>query len=128
WLKRLYTSPADSPSGSGLRPATKSKKSAPSSAVRNAKVDVRNTGGFTDPCDWNGSYPCDTMSVSGCRGSPSAPFLSSLELLIVLVSAWVVADQDDHTETAWPVSRDDAAFITPCRQVHRQIAVPSPSL
>ncbi|MNR27449.1 hypothetical protein D3C85_1447230 [compost metagenome] len=55
WLKRLYTSPAVSPCGKGLRPDTRSKKAAPSSAERNANVDVRNTGGLTAPSDRKGS-------------------------------------------------------------------------
>ena len=55
WLKRLYTSPPVSPAGMGLRPETMSKNSAPSSAVRNAKVEVRNTGGLTAPSERKGS-------------------------------------------------------------------------
>ncbi|KAG0754135.1 hypothetical protein G6F22_021142 [Rhizopus arrhizus] len=55
WLKRLYTRPADSPCGRGLRPDTRSKKAAPASAERNANVDVRNTGGLTAPSDRKGS-------------------------------------------------------------------------
>ena len=43
------------PSGAGLRPATTSKKSAPSSALRKAKVEVRNTGGLTAPSESEGS-------------------------------------------------------------------------
>ena len=41
--------------GAGLRPATTSKNSAPSSAFLNAKVEVKNTGGFTAPSDMKGS-------------------------------------------------------------------------
>ena len=33
------------------------EESRPSSAVRNTKVEVRNTGGFTDPSESAGSYP-----------------------------------------------------------------------
>jgi hypothetical protein len=43
------------PSGGSRRPATKSKKSWPSSAVLNTKVEVRNTGGLMAPSDNCGS-------------------------------------------------------------------------
>lgn len=75
WLKRLYTSPADSPCGSGLRPDTRSKNSAPSSAERKAKVEVRNTGGLTAPSDRKGSKPYDIICVSACSGRPEMSFL-----------------------------------------------------
>ena len=49
--------PAPVPAGGSRRPETKSKKSRPSSADLNTKVEVRNTGGLTAPSDNSGSYP-----------------------------------------------------------------------
>src|ERR1700678_2313296 len=54
-LNREYTKPLDCPGGNSRRPDVKSKKSLPSCAVRNTKVEVKKIGGLSDPSDNRGS-------------------------------------------------------------------------